>query len=150
MLGLDFGSNPYMRTTASSNYNSLQASLQHSSKRYDFLLGYTFARSFDNASAQTDRTNVLNPTLSWGLSNYDATHNFVGSYTVQLPFDLLTPNQHGVVAYIAKGWAVSGVTTLATGLPITLSENDDQSLTGTSADLPDYTPGRLYNNEESP
>ena len=147
VLGLDFGSNPYMRTTASSNYNSLQASLQHSSKRYDFLLGYTFARSFDNASAQTDRTNVLNPTLSWGLSNYDATHNFVGSYTVQLPFDLLTSNQHGVVAYIAKGWAVSGVTTLATGLPITLSENDDQSLTGTSADLPDYTPGRLYNNK---
>jgi len=147
VLGLAFASNPYMRTVAASNYNSMQATLQHSSKRYDFLLGYTFARSFDNASAQSDKTNVLNPQLSWGLSNFDVTHNFVGSYTVQLPFDLLTPSQ-GVAAYIAKGWAVSGVTTLATGLPVTISENDDRSLTGTGADLPDYTPGHLIINND--
>lgn len=148
VLGLDFGSNPFMRTTATSSFNSLQASLQHSSKRYEFLLGYTYARSFDNASAQSDKTNVLNPSLSWGLSNFDVTHNFVGSYTVQLPFDLLTPNKTGFVAFVAKGWAVSGITTLATGLPVTISENDDQSLTGTDADLPDYTPGKLIINKD--
>lgn len=147
VLGLDFGSNPFMRTTAASNYNSFQTSLQHSSTRYEFLLGYTFARSFDNASAQSDRTNVLIPSLSRGLSNFDVTHNFVGSYTVQLPFDLLVPSRSGALAYIAKGWAISGVTTLATGLPITLSESDDQSLTGTSADLPNYAPGRLVTNK---
>lgn len=147
ILGLDFGSNPYMRTTSSSSFNSLQASLQHSSKRYDFLLGYTFARSFDNASAQSDKTNVLDPKLSWGLSNFDVTHNFVGSYTVQLPFDRLTPGQSGLAYYIARGWSVSGITTFATGLPITISENDDQSLTGTGADLPNYTPGKLIINK---
>jgi hypothetical protein len=148
ILGLDFGSNSYMRTTTSSNYNSLQASLQHSSRRYEFLLGYTFSRSFDNSSSQSERTNVINPTLSWGLSNFDVTHNFVGSYTVQLPFDLLTPNHSGLLAYVGKGWAVSGVTTFATGLPVTISENDDQSLTGTSADLPDYAPGKLIINKD--
>lgn len=147
ILGLDFGSNPYMRTTSSSSFNSLQASLQHSSKRYDFLLGYTFARSFDNASAQSDKTNVLDPKLSWGLSNFDVTHNFVGSYTVQLPFDRLTPGQSGLAYYLARGWSVSGITTFATGLPITISENDDQSLTGTGADLPNYTPGKLIINK---
>lgn len=147
ILGLDFGSNPYMRTTSSSSFNSLQASLQHSSKRYDFLLGYTFSRSFDNASAQSDKTNVLDPKLSWGLSNFDVTHNFVGSYTVQLPFDRLTSGQSGLAYYIARGWSVSGITTFATGLPITISENDDQSLTGTGADLPDYTPGKLIINK---
>jgi hypothetical protein len=52
-----------------------------------------------------------------------------------------------VAAYIAKGWSVSGVTTLATGLPVTISENDDQSLTGTGADLPDYTPDHLIINK---
>jgi hypothetical protein len=74
-------------------------------------------------------------------------HNFVGSYTVQLPFDLLTPSHSGVASYIATGWAVSGATTLATGLPVTLSENDDQLLTGTGADLPNYTPGNLVINK---
>ncbi|QNI36641.1 carboxypeptidase regulatory-like domain-containing protein [Edaphobacter albus] len=148
ILGLDFGSNPYMRTTSSSSFNSLQASLQHSSKRYEFLLGYTFSRSFDNASAQSDKTNVLNPALSWGLSNFDVTHNFVGSYTVQLPFDRLTPGQSGIAYYLARGWSVSGITTFATGLPITISKNDDQSLTGTGADLPDYTPGKLIINKD--
>jgi hypothetical protein len=86
--------------------------------------------------------------LSWGLSNFDVTHNFVGSYTVQLPFDLLTQNKNGFANYIAKGWAVSGITTLATGLPVTISENDDRSLTGTNADLPDYTPGKLIINKD--
>ncbi|MEG9437571.1 TonB-dependent receptor [Edaphobacter sp. HDX4] len=148
VLGLDFGSNPFMRTTASSSFNSLQASLQHSSKRYEFLLGYTFSRSFDNASAQSDKTNVINPDLSRGLSNFDVTHNFVGSYTIQLPFDLLTPSHSGVAYYIARGWALSGITSFATGLPVTISENDDQSLTGTSADLPDYTPGKLIVNKD--
>lgn len=141
-LGIDFGSNPYMRTSSASSYNSLQTSLQHRTARYEFLLSYTFARSFDNASSQQDRTNVLNPRLSWGLSNFDVTHNFVGSYTVHLPFDAFS-TKGTVVNYIARGWDLSGITTLASGLPVTISENDDQSLTGTSADLPDYTPGRL-------
>jgi len=39
---------------------------------------------------------------------------------------------------ITKGWSVSGITTLASGLPITIEENDDNSLTGTNTDLPNY------------
>ena len=141
-LGIDFGANPYMRTSANSVYNSLQASLQHNGSGYEFLLGYTFARSFDNASGQSDLTNVINPRLSRGLSNFDVTHNFVASYTVQLPFQRFVGSNR-VASYVAKGWSVSGITTLASGLPITLSESDDRSLTGTNADLPDYTPGNL-------
>jgi hypothetical protein len=146
-LGIDFGSNPYMRTSASSGYNSLQASLQHSSKYAEFLLGYTFAKSIDNSSGQSDNTNVFNPRLSRGLSNFDVTHNFVVSYTVQLPFNEFI-GKSGWAEYITKGWAVSGITTLASGLPITMRENDDNSLTGINADLPSYDPtkGKLAGN----
>jgi hypothetical protein len=38
------------------------------------------------------------------------------------------------------GWELSGITTFATGLPVTLSETDDNSLTGSQADLPNYDP----------
>lgn len=147
ILGIDFASNPYMRTAASSSYNSFQASLQHSDSHADFLIGYTFGRSFDNSSAQSEQTNVFNPSLSRGLSNFDVQHNFVASYTIPMPFEGYLPKQ-GVLKQVAGGWAVSGITTLATGLPITLSENDDRSLTGTSADLPNYDPtaGRLLLN----
>ncbi|MCU1226913.1 MAG: Cna domain protein [Edaphobacter sp.] len=146
-LGIDFGSNPYMRTSASSGYNSFQTSVQHNSKYAEFLLGYTFAKSIDNSSGQADNTNVFNPRLSRGLSNFDVTHNFVVSYTVQLPFNEFI-GKSGWAEYITKGWAVSGITTLASGLPITMQENDDNSLTGTNADLPSYDPtkGKLSGN----
>ncbi len=140
-LGIAFGSNPYMRTSASSGYNSLQTSLQHTSKYAEFLLGYTFAKSMDNGSGASDVTNVLNPKLSRGLSNFDVTHNFVVSYTLQLPFNNFI-GKSGWSEQITKGWAVSGITTLASGLPITISENDDQSLTGMGGvDTPNYNPG---------
>jgi hypothetical protein len=138
-LGINFASNPYMRTSASSSYNSFQASLQHQDKYAEFLIGYTFSRSFDDASAQQDLTNVLNPELSRGLSNFDVTHNFVASYNVPLPIDGYLPKD-GVLRKTLGGWAVSGITTFATGLPVTLSEGDDNSLTGTGADLPNYNP----------
>jgi hypothetical protein len=146
-LGIDFASNPYMRTIASSSYNSFQTSLQHQDKYAEFLIGYTFSRSFDDASAQQDLTNVLDPTLSRGLSNFDVTHNFVASYNVPLPIDGFLPKD-GILKKTVGGWAVSGITTFATGLPITLSEGDDNSLTGTSADLPNYNPhaGKLIVN----
>ena len=140
-LGIAFGSNAYMRTSASSGYNSLQTSLQHNSRYAEFLLGYTFAKSIDNGSGASDVTNVLNPKLSRGLSNFDLTHNFVASYTLQLPFNNFI-GKSGWSERITSGWAVSGITTLASGLPVTLSENDDQSLVGTGGvDTPNYNPG---------
>lgn len=138
-LGIDFGSNPYMRTIGSSNYNSLQATLQHTDKYADFLIGYTFGRAFDNSSAHNELTNVFNPELSRGLSNFDVHHNFVASYTVPLPFDGYAP-KHGLLHEAIGGWQISGITTFASGLPVTLSENDDNSLTGSQADLPNYNP----------
>jgi hypothetical protein len=128
-----------MRTVANSSYNSLQTTLQHNSKYAEILVGYTYGKSIDNSSGATDTTNVFNPKLSRGLSNYDLTHNFVVSYTVQLPFNNFI-GKSGWAEQITRGWAISGITTLASGLPVTIQETDDRSLTGTQADLPSYDP----------
>ncbi|HZY62864.1 MAG TPA: carboxypeptidase regulatory-like domain-containing protein [Edaphobacter sp.] len=140
--GLAFGQNPYLLTQARSNYNSLQANLKHTSRLWDVLVGYTFGRAFDDSSALTDYTNPFNSRRTYGLSSYDVTHYLVVSYNVHLPFDALTDNR--AVKLIVGGWAISGITKMATGTPITMSDNEDYSLVGASGvDFPFYTPGDL-------
>jgi hypothetical protein len=95
--------------------------------------------------------NPIDPARSLGLCIFDVTHNFVGSYEVQLPFDRAFHADSGWKNKLAAGWSISGITTFATGLPVTLTEQDDNSLSGTinteaNVDLPNYTPGKILNN----
>jgi hypothetical protein len=140
-----FGSNPYLLTHALSNYNSLQTSLKHSSTSWDMLLSFTYAKSLDNASSLTSSTNVLNPHLSYGLSSYDVAKYLVASYEWHLPFGNYVSN--GFVKQVIGGWSISGITRMATGTPISMSDSEDYSLTGIT-DVPYYNPaaGALYLN----
>lgn len=135
-FGINFGSNPYMITAVSSSFNSLQVAIQHTEKYADFLIGYTWEKSMDNGSTAFDATNPYNPGLSRSLSILDVPQDLVASYTVQMPFNKLTGNG-GLSNRIAAGWALSGVTTFASGQPVQLSEGDDRSLTGTFNDTVD-------------
>ena len=149
-FGINFGSNPYMKTAVSSSYNSLQVSLQHTEKYANFLIGYTWSKSMDNGSTSFDATNPYNPRLSRSLSTFNVPHDFVASYTVQLPFDKFT-GKGALLERLAEGWAVSGISTFASGQPIQIQETDDRSLTGTFADTvdePSYAVGggKLYAN----
>ncbi|HZQ24460.1 MAG TPA: carboxypeptidase regulatory-like domain-containing protein [Terriglobales bacterium] len=144
-LGPRFGSNPYMAEIAHSSYNSLQVNANHSTGRLNLLVGYTYSKCMDNASGLQDSTYPFDPRRSIGLCAFDVTHNFVTSYNVLLPFDKLT-NSGGWKKKLAQGWTLSGITTFATGLPVSLSENDDNSLIGvTSApvDVPNFSGGHV-------
>ncbi len=132
-----FGSNPYLLTHATSNYNSLQANLKHNSRSWNIQLSYTWGRSMDNASSLTSSTDVINPHLSYGLSSYDVSQYFVGSYEVHLPLDRWIGNKFA--KQVVGGWSVSGITKLATGTPVGISDSDDYSLTGLG-DMPYWTP----------
>jgi hypothetical protein len=137
----NFISNPYMATVVSSSFNSLQVSLKHNEKYANFLVAYTFEKSIDNGSTSFDATNPLNPRQDRALSVFDVPQDLTVSYTVQMPFDKLTG---GALNRLTAGWAISGITTFATGLPIQLSETDDNSLSGTfddTIDIPRYNPG---------
>ena len=137
-----FGSNPYMQETANSVYNSFQLSLRHNSSRGDFLLGYTLGKCLDNSSGLQDSTNPFEPRLSRALCSFNVHQNFVASYDVNLQLDKLVHADHGFSNKLLAGWSVSGITTFATGLPISLSENDDNSLFGVSSapvDVPELS-----------
>lgn len=136
-----FGNDSYFSTIGNSAYNSAQIDYRHTSHRAQILLAYTFSKSLDDASGYGEQINPYNPKLSRGLSAFDATHNFVISYSYNLPLDKLSGPKR-----LTNGWQISGITHFATGLPVTLVETDDQSLEGTGsggpitlpADTPDF------------
>jgi TonB dependent receptor len=123
---IPFGNDSYFITAGASSYNSLQVSYQHTSGRLQTLIGYTLSKSFDDSSGYGEQINPYNHRLSRGLSAFDSTNNLVASYSYTLPIDKL-----GGPTRLTNGWAISGITKFATGLPVTLVETDDQSLLGT-------------------
>lgn len=146
MGGVNFGSTGWYRTMGSSNFNALEASLQYKGKRASILGSYTYSKSLDDSSAATEQVMPLNPSLEWALSAFNVTHNFVTSYSYELPFERLLHRQN----QLTKGWVVSGITRFSTGFPITIQENDDRSLIGNtsvgpsgSADEPNVAPGHI-------
>jgi hypothetical protein len=151
VFGADFGSNPYMKTMASSSYNSFQASLRNSQKYGNFLIAYTYAKSIDNGSGTLDATNPYNPGLSRALSLFNVPQDLTASYTISLPFDELGWKS-GWGKRVTGGWAISGIATFASGMPVSLIENDDRSLSGTQSDnidVPSYagTGAKLFVNK---
>jgi Carboxypeptidase regulatory-like domain len=143
-LGPLFDTNPFESTVANSRYNSLQAGLQHKAGSLTLGAGYTYSKCMDNASGLQDSTDPYDPSRSLALCNFDLTSSFVVSYDWVLPFGKLAGAGWG--RGILGGWTLSGVTRFATGLPITLTENDDNSLIGANAaplDVPNFAGGQV-------
>jgi hypothetical protein len=142
-----FGSNTNLATIGNSNYNSLQVILHRTSRRLDILAGYTFSKSLDQSSSLGEEVNPIDPALSKAISAFDVKHNFVVSYTYQVPIEKLFRAENRWT----KGWALSGITHFSSGFPVTLINNGDNSLLGTSpngvnnfgVDEPDVLPGSL-------
>jgi hypothetical protein len=144
--GSAFGSTGWYRTMGSSSYNALESSLHYSHGPASILAAYTYGRAMDDSSSATEQVMPFKPGLEWALSAFNVTHNFVVSYTYQLPFDRVLKHSNR----LTKGWDLSGSTRFSTGFPITIIENDDNSLIGNtsvgptgSSDEPNYTPGKL-------
>ncbi len=142
---LDFGDNPYESTLANSNYNALQVTLDKRVGAVRFLGAYTWSKSLDNSSGFVELINPYNPKLSKSLSGFDLTHNFVFSYSYDLPFARWHASHGGAVYKLISGWQVNGITRFTTGVPVTLQESDDRSLCGCdgqglgSLNLPNWT-----------
>jgi len=146
-LGPAFGSVSNQSGIGNSTYNSLKASVRHSSERGELLAVYTYSKSIDQASNLGDQVNPFNPKLSRGLSSFDMRQNFVVSYTAHLSFarPLHISNRWG------SDWDLSGITRFSTGFPVTLMNFGDTSLWGTQSnginnqpvDEPSYQAGAL-------
>jgi hypothetical protein len=148
-LGANFGSNALQSNIGHANYSALELSARHTSGRLEFSGAYTYSKSLDESSNIGEEVNPFNPALSYALSSFDVRHNFVLSCDYKLPIDrLMRANRW------SQGWSLSGITRFASGFPVTLTNNGDDSLIGTnpngvnnaSIDEPDYSGGALHLN----
>ena len=141
-MGPAFANDDYDASIGNSNYNSLQATLRHSGKGLNFLIGYTFSKSIDQASSISDPVNPFNFSATRALSAFDLTHNFVASYQYQLPFERLS--QHAKL--LDAGMGDFGNHARQHRFPGDAASDGDNSLMGSipngvnnhSLDLPDY------------
>jgi hypothetical protein len=112
-------------TISSSSYHALQASLE---KRFShglqFTGAYTYGKSLDYASTFESLVNPFNPRIGRSPSLFDARHRFVFSYYWDLPIR----NYQGFAGKVLNGWSLSGTTTVQSGFPIRITQQDDNEL----------------------
>jgi len=96
------------------------------------------------ASSQTARSpkNLMDPEdpgRDWGLSDFDAKHNFVFHLSYPLPFQA----DSRALRAILSGWTVSSISTLSSGHPFTarLSQNNSRDGDTHVKNRPDLRPG---------
>ena len=141
------GTNAWFRNMGNSNYNALDLSVKHTSGRLTLLASSTYGKSLDDSSNLQEQVNPFNYRAEYGVSAFDIKHNFVLSYNYTLPVDKLLGSENR----LTEGWAISGITRFATGLPVTLTSNGDNFLVyaqnnginSVSIDLPNMVPGNL-------
>ena len=138
------GTDAVYQNMGNANYNSLQTSLKQTAGRFTFLASYTYGKSMDWASSIQEQVNPFDFRKEYAISAFDLKHNFVFSYSYDLPIDKLFRASNR----LTQGWAISGITRYATGLPVTFQSFGDNSLVqvqnngvnSVSIDLPDYNP----------
>jgi hypothetical protein len=147
VLGSNFGSVDWLTTAGNGNYNALQLSIRHTSRRLELQAGYTYSKSLDNSSSISEQLNPYNYRATYAPSAFDLKHNFVVSYRYELPFDQLFHARN----QLTQGWVFSGIGRFSTGFPVTFTNASDTSLLGTQpngvnsygVDLPDMANGPL-------
>ena len=122
----------YFDPSNRSSFNSLQLKLdKRFSQGLQFLGSYTFGKSLDYAGAPASGGGAVggpqSVTLfdeSRGPSGFDVKHRFVLSWVWELPFG----KDHaiadgGILKPILENWQFSGIVTLSTGRPFSLTLN---------------------------
>ncbi len=137
-------------SSASSWYNGMDVSLtKRLSRGLQFLVAYTFSHAYSTSGRNTTAAggslivgDQNNPRSTYGRSEFNREHRLVVSYLYQLP----SPKRfNGFFDGLLGGWAVSGVTTIQSGQPLTLTGMNANNAFGIPNDRAQLAPGCSYN-----
>src|SRR5581483_7778745 len=132
------------------NYNALQAKVNtHVWHGATALVAYTYAKCLDNGTYNvgTDIREVHSNLSYWGVCQYNLKNNIVVSYNYQLPIGRGQPFLNSLPAWenqILGSWSLSGITTMQSGLPFTVTLNSDTANTGYGTQRPNYVAQPKY------
>lgn len=124
-----FGSIRETDGVASSTYNSLQIAWN---RRFThgllFSMAYTLSKTMDNGSNYRDVVpDTYNTSFLWGPSEFDARHNFIGSFMYALPF---FSHERGFARQALGGWEISSLIQAQTGSPCSVAASTDYAGVG--------------------
>lgn len=139
-----FGAITYFEFVGTSNYHSLQASVNRRfSQGLTFGVAYTFSKTLNTANRDGQATHPFETRANdYRLADFDRTHIFVFNYVYDLPKLSRFIGDNRLVRAIFDNFQVSGISQFSSGTPIELSFgiqgiNAGQRILGT----PDVQPG---------
>lgn len=117
-------------TMFNSSYNALQATIQHRLRHgLQFQASYTWSKTLtDASSAWSTPPDSHNLKAERGLASFDIPQVLVLSYAYDLP---VFQHSTGVTKAFLGGWQLSGITTIQSGFPFTVTIPVDQAGVGT-------------------
>ncbi len=138
-----FGQIRYWEFVGSSNYHSLQATVQRRYKQgLTYGLSYTFSKAMGTASGDGDFNNpVCTRCYDYRLLSFDRKHILAINYIWNLPTFSRWMGNHWAAKRVLDGWELSGITQMMSGTPTELgfsipNVSLNQRLTGSYTEGP--------------
>ncbi|MGC9200191.1 MAG: TonB-dependent receptor domain-containing protein [Acidobacteriaceae bacterium] len=148
-LGFSATGLTYLQTRATSDYNSLQASMQQSmSHGLQFMVSYTYGKSLDDATDASDGTSFngflgdqTNIHQNYGPSDFDRTHVLMINGIYNLPKLQSAWAQSALVGRVVNGWQIAGVGVVQSGLPFSVVDDTGAAYYGMTTSRANFAPG---------
>ncbi|MFC6645803.1 TonB-dependent receptor domain-containing protein [Granulicella cerasi] len=138
----------YLQTRMTSNYNSLQTTLNYKKGRTNFMVTNTFGKSMDTSSGTADGSvfnnfdgDQTNPRQAYGPSDFDRTDRISARWSYSIP----TLPIHGWARGIFRGYDLSGTGVYQTGKPIDITDSSGASQYGTDTSRASWVAGANAN-----
>ncbi len=133
-------------SVAVSRYDSLEVSLtKRLSRGLQFLASYTFAHAYSDAGTNTGASgtgpvpgNQVDRHANYGRADFNREHRFIFSYVYNFP-TMKAGNRF--VSGLLGGWSISGVTTIQSGTPLTITGTNAQNAYGIASDRAQFAVG---------
>ncbi|MBV8817990.1 MAG: TonB-dependent receptor [Acidobacteriaceae bacterium] len=109
----------------SSSYNSLQAKLNRRGRNFFMTTAFTYGKGMDYQQGDDGGlTFYIDQRRNYSRTDFDRTYTFVQSYVYQLPWGKGQRFlNNGLPASILGNWQLSGVLSIYSGFPVTITAN---------------------------
>jgi Carboxypeptidase regulatory-like domain/TonB-dependent Receptor Plug Domain len=119
-----YGQISYLGWGGTSNYNSLQISVQRRfTKGLTAGAVYTWSKALTTSSNDEDFQNPVNALIDYRAADWDRTHVFAANYIYDLPGPAKHFDGPKWLSYITDNYQLSGVINVMTGTPVSLNNN---------------------------
>jgi carboxypeptidase family protein/TonB-dependent receptor-like protein len=101
------------------DYNSLQATVSRSTGRHlQYFMSYTYGKTRGTLGGEYSIIDPYDPGRTYGVLGSDRTHTFNISWNAFLPDGARGGMNNPIGRGLLNGWQLSGISTLASGIPI--------------------------------